>query len=282
MPDPPVPENTPAPKRPAGRKRGRRGTAGSVPPARPQASPPAAPAAKSSPARTITEAPGEAENPVSPATVPPPAAEIAAPADVVETGEAAGAAEISQAAIVDVAPEDDDSPPAPAASAAATPEPVTPEPQLPPVPERGLATILGGAPVAGRPTWLDVPPERIGSLLAVFADEGARLLAMTVLPAPESADAPLTLVDLRYHFVVEATPITVSTRTPRRSAPSAAGPFPAMTWRERELAGEYGLRFVEPVMDVAETPDEGSGIRDQGSATDDKAPDLLSAGKPDP
>jgi hypothetical protein len=150
------------------------------------------------------------------------------------------------------------------------------EPEAPPTPERGLATILGSPALGGRPTWLDVPPVRVGPLLAVFADEGARLLAMTVLPPAEpDAAAPPAEVALRYHFVVNETPITMSTRTPPRAAPSAAGLFPAMTWRERELAGEYGLRFVEPPMEVPE-PEAGAGGQGpdaEGSSTASLVPD---------
>jgi hypothetical protein len=111
----------------------------------------------------------------------------------------------------------------------------------PAAPMRGLAVLIGGPEQLGRPTWLDVPPARVRTVLTLLADEGARLLAMTVLPP---AGPPAAEVDLRYHFMVHATPITVSTRTPVRGAPTAAELFPAMGWRERELAGEHGLRFV--------------------------------------
>jgi hypothetical protein len=154
-----------------------------------------------------------------------------------------------------------------------TAEPEAGEPEVPPAAERGLATILGGPIEGGRPTWLDVPPARVGPLLAVFADEGARLLAMTVLPpAAPDAEAPPAEVALRYHFVVNETPITMSTQTPPRAAPSAAGLFPAMTWRERELAGEYGLRFVEPPMEV---PGPEAPAGDQPAGPADPAADAL-------
>jgi hypothetical protein len=155
--------------------------------------------------------------------------------------------------------------PEPAAVADAAPPP-EPPPTADEPPERGLARLLGPAGPVGRPTWLEVPPERVGALLIVLADEGARLLAMTVLPpdlAPDSAGdpsavgqrtvgqrsgvglaAPPATLDVRYHFAVGPTPITVSTRAPLRGVPSAADLFPAMAWRERELAGEWGLRFV--------------------------------------
>ena len=70
--------------------------------------------------------------------------------------------------------------------------------------------------------------------------------------------------------MVNDTPITVSTQTPPRSAPSAAGLFPAMIWRERELAGEYGLRFVDPPMEVAA---QDAGVGDPASASVDPATD---------
>ena len=135
-----------------------------------------------------------------------------------------------------------------------------PEDEAAPAPPmRGLALLIGGPEQLGRPTWLDVPPARVGTVLTLLADEGARLLAMTVLPPadPPPSDpsaAPPAEVDLRYHFMVHTTPITVSTRTPARSAPTAAELFPAMTWRERELAGEHGLRFI--ALPPEETSDE--------------------------
>jgi hypothetical protein len=155
-----------------------------------------------------------------------------------------------------------DAPPAPvpvAAEEVSQPALLIPEsgPADADAPAQGLVRAPAAPETAGRPTWLEVPPERVGRLLTLFADEGARLVAMTVLPpdeAPPAADTPPAAVDLRYHFVLQQTPITVSTHTPVRGAPSATELFPAMIWRERELAGEYGLRFVAPPLG-----DEGDG-----------------------
>jgi hypothetical protein len=297
MPDPRIPEDAPPPRRRGGRKRGRRsaGAGAPIPPTPASAAPPAAPerdeaAALSPPQPEIRTAPEAAPAPgaddarAAPVTAPGDAgiAEAAAALDAAERAPDAAGIPAEEDAVPEVAEEGtagapDELPPpdVPTADDASAPEAAPPPGTL----ERGLATILGGPPVAGRPTWLDVPPERVGPLLAVFADEGARLLAMTVLPPTEPADAPPATLDLRYHFVVSDTPITVSTHTARRSAPSAAGLFPAMTWRERELAGEHGLRFVEPVMAVTEPEEPGAGVGGQGSASDEPHP---AAAIPDP
>jgi hypothetical protein len=285
MPDPRIPEDSRPPRRRGGRKRGRR-SAGSAAPSAPKSTPPAAAEAVEAAAppdllpetsdvapaapEAVEPAPVEAANVEGEAAAgdtpePVPVEPVTAEEEAVarDTPEPAPVAAVAEEEVADsegieeggtAATETDESSP----SAVPAPDEVAPPDTL----ERGLATILGGPPLVGRPTWLDVPPERVGPLLAVFADEGARLLAMTVLPPPEPEDAPAATLDLRYHFVVSATPITVSTHTPRRSAPSAAGLFPAMAWRERELAGEHGLRFVEPLMDLEEEP--GVAARDHG------------------
>jgi hypothetical protein len=302
MPDPRIPEDSPPPRRRGGRKRGRR-SAGSAAPSAPKSATPAAAEAVEAAAppdllpetsdvapaapEAVEPAPVEAANVEgeaaagdTPEPVPvaaPVAEEEAVAGDMTEPAPVETAVAEEEVADLEgieeggtAATETDESSP----SEVPAPDEVAPPDTL----ERGLATILGGPPLVGRPTWLDVPPERVGPLLAVFADEGARLLAMTVLPPPEPEDALPATLDLRYHFVVSATAITVSTHTPRRSAPSAAGLFPAMTWRERELAGEHGLRFVEPLMDLEEEPgvaarDQGSGIKDQESSSGEPRPD---------
>lgn len=269
MPEPFLPEDEPPPKPRRGRKRGRR-PAGAAAPTHPTAEDvPAALPAPGAVSPVLLEQP-DAE----PAVPPGPDAETAqgtvAATEHQAPGVPAAAAAARGAAAEATAPAEPVE--APEESQAAEEAPVLPETDEgppPAAPERGLATIMGGPVETGRPTWMDVPPERIGPLLAAFADEGARLLALTVLPAvdPEPPD----VVALRYHFVVSETPITVSTRTPRRAAPSAAGLFPAMTWRERELVGEYGLRFVDPPLEV--DPPMEQGIGNQESPPDENPAD---------
>ena len=245
MPDSAVPEPDQPTNRRTARKRDRAGTPPPPPEATSRASnrrrrarPPAPAPAPAPPVADAAPAVVPAASvETSAAPSPVPAADL--PAEATAPVEAVGAA-----GVVDSTTElpGEDTPPEP--------------------PGRGLALLIGGPEQLGRPTWLDVPPARVGTVLTLLADEGARLLAMTVLPpaeapaAPEAAPPPE--VDLRYHFMVHATPITVSTRTPTRGAPTAADLFPAMAWRERELAGEHGLRFV-----VVPPEEEERGTRDE-------------------
>src|SRR5262245_57582248 len=125
-----------------------------------------------------------------PAPAPAPTVEAAAP--VIEPE-----APVDPSATPGASPIVDPSPEAPAPVEDVAPAvavdtvPETPEEEAaaePPI--RGLALLIGGPEQLGRPTWLDVPPARVGTALTLLADEGARLLAMTVLPLAEAPDAP--------------------------------------------------------------------------------------------
>ena len=134
------------------------------------------------------------------------------------------------------------------------PEAVDEQPPPAATPQDAIRALLIPARSAatGRPTWLEATPDQVAPLLALFAAEGARLLALTARPAEPAADRPgVGAVDVRYHFAVAGLAITVSARVPGRQVPSAAGSYPGLAWRERELAGELGLRFVAPAPAVS-------------------------------